>query len=179
MTGPTLGNAAEGVGSSRSFIRIAIAVALAATAGFAAAAVLFSASAGSATKVKEGSFFGVLLGKNEIGADGKKRAGDLNGRGSASAVIDDGKLCYGLTVKDIDNPTGAHIHKANKGRNGGIVVPLKPPSDGDSGASSDCVEISDSLARAIAKNPHKYYWNIHTDKFPGGAVRGQLFRKTN
>ena len=56
-----------------------------------------------------------------------------------------------------------------------MVQALQQPATGDPGASSDCVEVAASLARAIQKNPAKYYVNVHTGDFPGGAVRGQLF----
>jgi hypothetical protein len=59
-------------------------------------------------------------------------------------------------------------------------VPLTPhPSGGDPGASSGCVTVDAALSRAILKNPHKFYANVHTAAFGGGAVRGQLFRKSN
>jgi hypothetical protein len=151
-------------------------------AGALTAAVADSGSATASAKGPAASvFFGVLLGKNEIGTDGKKRAGDLDGRGSASATIDTdtNELCFGLTAKDIAEPVAAHIHKGTKGENGPIVVPLTPPSAGDPGASSGCVAIDAALAKALAKNPRKYYWNIHTADFPGGAIRGQVSRKSN
>jgi hypothetical protein len=153
-------------------------------AAFAAAAGLLFAvlapadRAGSAAAVKPGPLYGVLQGKNEIGQDGRKRAGDPDGRGSASAIIDGRQLCFGLTVKNVDQPIAAHIHRGGRGENGPVVVTLVAPSSGDPGASSGCVEISAADANAIRKNPHKYYWNIHTEAFPGGAVRGQCWEKS-
>jgi hypothetical protein len=61
---------------------------------------------------------------------------------------------------------------------GPVVLPLEQPAAGDPGASSDCVDVPGALARAIRKNPARFYANVHTADFPGGAVRGQLFGKS-
>jgi hypothetical protein len=128
---------------------------------------------------KAKTFFGVLLGKNEVSATtGKKRAGDLNGRGGATAVIDGDQFCFGIVVRNIDQPTLAHVHKGRPSVNGPIRITLTPPSSGDPGASSGCVTVNDSaLLAAIKRNPHKYYFNVHTEAFPGGAIRGQISGK--
>ena len=133
----------------------------------------------NATASKENrALFAVMNGRKEVDAQGNRRAGDLDGRGTFSAIVDGDKLCFGITVKNIDTPVAAHIHKARANKNGPIVVPLTAPSSGDPGASSGCVTVDTTLLAAILKNPHKYYANVHTAAFPGGAVRGQLFRKT-
>ncbi len=126
---------------------------------------------------KDGPLFGVLNGKNEVSPTGEKRAGDPDGKGSASAIYDEGRLCFGLTVKNIGTPTGAHIHRGTRGKNGPIVVHLSQPSAGDPGASSGCVNVQESLARSILRRPHRFYWNVHTSEYPAGAIRGQVFAK--
>lgn len=123
----------------------------------------------------EKALFGVLLGRNEIGQDGSRRAGDPDGRGSATATIDGTKLCFGLTARDIGEPTMAHIHRGKRRENGPPVVTLTQPSAGDPGASSGCVDVDAALAAELVKTPHKFYWNIHTKDFPDGAIRGQVF----
>ena len=119
--------------------------------------------------------FAALNGSKEIGNDGQNNAGDDNGRGSFSAIIDGRKLCYGLTAANIGKPIAAHIHKAPRGENGDVVQTLKHPKAGDPGASSECVQISNSLADDLRDNPKGFYVNIHNEKFPSGAIRGQLF----
>jgi hypothetical protein len=137
-----------------------------------------SKAKGSAVTQKR-ALFAVLTGRKEIDpVTGKRNAGDPDGRGSFTAIIDGTQLCFGLTVKNLDTPVAAHIHKARANQNGPIVVPLTQPTTGDPGASSGCVTIAADLAAAILKNPHKYYANVHTATFPGGAARGQLFGKT-
>jgi hypothetical protein len=135
-------------------------------------------SKGTAAK-ENAALFAVLTGRKEVDANGNRGVGDPDGRGSFTATIDGTQLCFGITVKNLDQPVAAHIHKGRPNQAGPIVVPLIPPTAGDPGASSRCVPIDASLAAAILKNPHKYYANVHTAAFPGGAVRGQLFRKSN
>jgi CHRD domain len=80
--------------------------------------------------------FAVLSGRNEVDQNGRRGAGDPNGRGSFTAIVKGNQLCFGITVKKIDQPILAHIHRGRPNQNGPIVVPLTPPSTGDPGASS-------------------------------------------
>lgn len=123
------------------------------------------------------ALFAVLTGKKEVSPEGQKGVGDPNGRGSFAAIFDGNELCYGLTNKNIEDPIAAHIHRGSPRVAGPVVVPLNQPATGDPGASSACTDVDAELARAIRKNPRKYYVNVHTADFPGGAIRGQLFGK--
>ena len=118
-----------------------------------------------------------MNGQNEI-ANGDRGAGDRNGGGSFSAVIDGRELCYGLTVRDIEDPVQAHIHRGGPNTNGPIVVPLPSlPVSGDPGSSAGCRMLSRRLVRQIRRNPGGFYVNVHTDDFPDGAIRGQMFSR--
>jgi hypothetical protein len=120
--------------------------------------------------------FAVLLGGNEVSDTGEANAGDQDGRGSATVIISDATVCFGIVVDGIDRPIAAHIHRAAAGVNGDIVVVLTPPSAGDPGASSGCVPVDDqALLTAIRRDPSAFYVNVHTGEFPAGAIRGQLF----
>jgi hypothetical protein len=116
----------------------------------------------------------VLSGKNEISADGKKRAGDSDGFGVFAATTEAGKLCYALAVGGLDTPVAAHIHQAKRNKNGPVVIPLTQPPTGDPGASSACITPDPALLAAIRKHPNRYYVNVHTEAFRDGAIRGQL-----
>ena len=156
--------------------------AAAAVLGAGALASGQSGSYGSAQagKLEKRALFAVLTGKKEVDLEGNRGVGDPDGRGSFTATVDGTQLCFGITVKNLDAPVAAHIHRGRSNQNGPIVVPLTPhPSGGDPGASSGCVTVDAALSRAILKNPHKYYANVHTAAFGAGAVRGQLFRKSN
>ena len=120
--------------------------------------------------------FSVLLGGNEVSPEGEANAGDPDGRGSATVLILGTTLCFGITVDGIEKPTLAHIHQAPAGENGPIVVNRSPPTRGNPGSSSDCVRDQDpELLKKIQRNASGFYVNVHNDKYPAGAVRGQLF----
>ncbi len=159
-----------------------------AAAAFAAIALATGALAGSAkkppksqatAKLESRALFSVLTGRNEIGANGRRGAGDPDGRGSFTAIVDGGQLCFGVTVTNLDTPTAAHIHAGRRNQNNPPLITLTQPTAGDPGAASGCVPVTTEVAQAILKNPHKYYFNVHTAAYPNGAVRGQLSRKSH
>ena len=139
------------------------------------AQALFGIGAVSAQGIQH---FAVLKGGNEVSPTGQAAAGNLNGSGTATVIVlGAGRLCFSITVQGIGTPTAAHIHQADAGRNGPIVVPLVPiPGTGNPGTSSGCVSgIAAALLTDIRNNPGKFYVNVHNAAFPLGAVRGQLF----
>jgi len=121
--------------------------------------------------------FALLKGRNEIGVDGRKGAGDSDGRGGFTATIANDQVCFGLAVDNIDAPVAAHIHRGKPSQNGPIVVTLTAPSSGDPGASGACVPPdggNTAVLGEILKHPNHFYVNVHTAAFPDGAARGQL-----
>jgi hypothetical protein len=147
-------------------------LAVAATATACACVIGGGAASGDGARssaLSDRAFFAVLKGSNETAG------GDRNGKGSASVTFDGRQLCWGIAIANLSRPVGAHIHKAGRGKDGSIVVPLQQPADGDPGASSGCTTVSAALARAIRRSPRGYYVNVHTDEFGAGAIRGQLF----
>jgi CHRD domain-containing protein len=148
------------------------AAAIAAAAGVLAVVLVGVVGAGAQGGAQQSkALFAVLTGAKE------PEGGDPNGRGSFTAIVDGNQLCYGLTNRNIEDPTAAHIHRGRAGVAGDVVVPLQQPSSGDPGASSDCVRVARSLSRAILRNPNRYYVNVHTAGLPDGAIRGQLFAR--
>lgn len=121
--------------------------------------------------------FAALLGANDVDAKGARNAGDPDGEGSFALSAGGTTICYAYIVKAIDQPVGAHIHKAKAGKNGDIVVPLTPPDAGDPGLVSECLQDQDeALVEDIVTHPTQYYMNVHTEPYPDGAIRGQLQR---
>ena len=123
-----------------------------------------------AAPVAEGGrkFTTTMTGANEVPGPG-----DPDGTGTARITINPGqaRICWELTVSNIASATAAHIHSAPVGVAGPVVLPLSPPSDGQ---SQGCADVDRSLADAIRKAPQGYYVNVHNSDFPAGAIRGQL-----
>lgn len=98
--------------------------------------------------------------------------GPQGGTGAATITIDMAakSLCYDVSwSKEVGTPTAGHIHKGPKGLNGPVVVqfdlPAKPKA---------CLTVDSTILGQIASDPGGHYVNIHADKYPGGAARGQL-----
>jgi hypothetical protein len=127
------------------------------------AALFLSVSAFAATKTFTVKMSG---GKTE------SPPGDPNGKGTAKITLNTstGRVCFRLTWSGIGNPVAAHIHKAKKGVAGPVVIPFF----GGAAKHTGCVKASKKLVGQIAKSPASYYVNVHTQAFPGGAIRAQL-----
>lgn len=66
----------------------------------------------------------------------------------------------------VGSMTGHHIHQANAGANGSVVVGFA--------SYSGTQTISTTVAASIIANPANFYVNLHTTPFPGGEIRGQI-----
>ena len=99
--------------------------------------------------------------------------GDPLGSGSGTCDIkSNGEICCDFTFNTttVDSVvSGVHIHQGNVGTEdpGTIVVSF--------GVSLEtCVKPGQATLDAIISGPPGFYANIHTNKFPNGAVRDQL-----
>jgi CHRD domain-containing protein len=105
--------------------------------------------------------------------------GDPDGSGTAVVKVFQKKLCYTLRVEDIQlRQLAAHIHLGLRDEAGPVVATLEPPTGG---SSSDCLragegDLTRALLLELREHPIRYYVNVHNERFPGGAIRGQLHR---
>lgn len=136
----------------------------------------------------------LVVGGSAVGAPATLRAGltgeaeapgpgDPNGRGSARIKINGVKrsVCFKLRWRGIRNVVAAHIHRGRAGVSGPVVVTLfEAGGNGISGTVkyvSGCVKgVQRALIRKIRTHPKRYYVNVHTVRYPDGAIRGQLRR---
>lgn len=137
-------------------------------------------TAAYAEHVREGAkvFTITLTGAAECNSSGTCNLGDPDGTGTITLYINPGqkRLCYDLTLAGIETPTAAHIHEAPAGVSGPVEVPFPTPP---LGASSDCIEdVSPQELAALISKPSEYYYNVHNATYPGGALRGQMARKS-
>ena len=121
-----------------------------------------------ANEVVGNNFEATLSGASEV------PPGDPDGWGRARITINDAAntVCTDLEVRDIGEVTAAHIHRGAPGMNGPPVVTLDAPDDND---SDDCDTKDDALIDELRNNPGAFYVNVHTDAYPNGAIRGQVF----
>jgi hypothetical protein len=117
-------------------------------------------------------------GRQEVPAPGVK-VGDDNGRAGWLVQPEGDRVWFASAWKRVGPPVAAHIHRARKGKNGPVTVPffeakkgLPPGVNGLAGS----VKTNEALARRIWTTPKNWYVNLHTAQFPGGAVRGQLYK---
>jgi hypothetical protein len=98
-------------------------------------------------------------------------------------VLSDGSVEFTLIInnKADETFTRAHIHKAPVGVNGGIhwdFLEAGVPVASISGQPSTLRGVGRARSAAILAdllaNPDQYYVNVHSARFPGGAIRGQL-----
>ncbi len=89
--------------------------------------------------------------------------------GGSFRVAEDGTITGSVSTKDVQG-TMAHIHRAGKGANGPVIVPLDKSGDTytvPAGRKLTPAQIQDLKAGNL-------YVNVHTNRYKGGEVRGQL-----
>ncbi len=116
----------------------------------------------------------VTLKVTATGANVMAGKGSPTGSGSATFTINlaKGTICYSIKSKALKDINGVHIHSGASGVDGPVAVALDAKNFNKPGVA--CVKETAAVLGAIASNPGLYYFNIHTKKFPAGAVRGQL-----
>jgi hypothetical protein len=105
-----------------------------------------------------------LSGANEVPGG----SGDPDGTGTATLVIDDvaDTISWSIVVANIDTVILDHIHTGAAGVNGSVII--------DFGGVLVGGPIVDPDVDAVVANPLGHYVNVHTNTFPGGAIRGQV-----
>jgi hypothetical protein len=112
--------------------------------------------------------------KAELKAANEVPPNDSAATGAAEATFDTATktLAWTVTYAGLTGPAiGAHLHGPGEhGKNAGIAVPfnfVKSPIKGTA-------VLSDTQAADLMAG--KWYVNIHSEKHPGGEIRGQLVK---
>jgi len=130
-----------------------------------------------------GVFKAKLTGKEEVPAAETKGTGE-----AIFELSKDGKeITYILKVKGIENARAAHIHVGKMGEEGAVVVGLfgGPKKEGvvsgvlAKGTITDANLTGPLAGKTIGDlvellKSGGAYVNVHTDKYPGGELRGQV-----
>lgn len=100
------------------------------------------------------------------------------GFGNATVTFDSTRqnITVTVTVTNLGSPiTASHIHESPAGVNGNVVIGFTPAASFTNGTLTGTFGPLDAgLVSRMLQNPSNFYVNVHTQQFPGGAVRGQL-----
>ncbi|CCK28172.1 hypothetical protein BN159_3793 [Streptomyces davaonensis JCM 4913] len=146
----------------------------------AAAVVPTSASATSTTPDKGTVLAASLRGANEVPVAGGPAVGDQDGAALQFVKVKGDKVSVAVKWRGVDRPTALHLHQGAKGTNGGVKVDFTELLKNSKGKTlTGTVKVTDqALLDSLKSDPGSFYANLHTAKFPGGAVRGQLHQVT-
>lgn len=112
--------------------------------------------------------------------DGRQEVprGDRDGRGTARITTDAGRgrVCYRISLRRVGSVSAGHIHRGERGKAGPVVVELFAKA---SRQPRGCATgVSKATIRRIERNPDDFYVNVHNKRYPMGAVRGQLPKRS-
>lgn len=170
--------------------RSRIAALAAGVALLAVLGIMSSARADDDGEQASRSFRAELKGFAEVPSVSSTGSGEFRARISR----DEASIEFELTYQDLEGATTqqAHVHVGQKGVNGGVSFFLcggggRPACTPDSGTFTGTVMASDIIGPtgqgvAAGELPEVIramragvsYANVHTDKHPGGEIRGQL-----
>lgn len=98
--------------------------------------------------------------------------GDPDGSGTARFRLypAKGKVCARVTWQYIGTPNAAHIHRRSDGM---VKIDLTGSVTGGKNCTTG---VRKRLIRRILEHPRRYYFNVHNDAYPAGAIQGVLRR---
>jgi CHRD domain len=137
-------------------------------------------------QAQEGQTFSASLsGKDEVPPT------ESNSTGTAKFQVNENssQISYWVNVTGIKKINQAHIHNGTEGQNGDIVVTLTKTKSAKGNESPPNIGFSGNITKDDLQGPLKdkelsdlvslmsdgnAYVNVHTDKYPDGAIRGQI-----
>ena len=131
------------------------------------------------------SFSATLSGNDEVPPT------KSNSTGTAKFEVNDNnsKVSYWVNITGIKKISQAHIHNGTTGQNGDVVVTLSKGKSAQGKTSPPEIGFSGNITKKDLQGPLKgkdisdlvslmnngsAYVNAHTDKYPKGAIRGQI-----
>ncbi len=131
------------------------------------------------------TFSASLSGKDEVSPT------KSNATGPAKFQVNDNssQVSYWVNITGIKKITGAHIHNGTTGQNGDVVVTLSKAKSAKGKDSPPTIGFTGNITKDDLQGPLKgkelsdlvslmsngsAYVNAHTDKYPKGAIRGQI-----
>src|SRR5687767_8508895 len=133
-----------------------------------------------AAQVSEQKFIAELTGKEEVPPN------ESPSSGFAWLKITNDEIRFQVNVTDMDKVNAAHIHLAEAGKNGPVVLTLfmGGPTEQVNGTIGEANVTASNLEGPMkgkdvtdlvtAMKDGTTYVNVHTTDFPNGEIRGQL-----
>ena len=128
------------------------------------------------------SFKAMLSGSEDVPAVKTMAKGE-----AVFTLSKDGKeLSYKVTVSDIEDVIVAHIHLGKKGENGppvALITNEKKAGKFSGTLAEGKITANELMGSLMGKSVKELveqikegntYLNVHTDKYPGGEIRGQI-----
>ena len=98
---------------------------------------------------------------------------DMQATGTARLEVGGAAIRFHVrTSPDLGKVVATHLHQGAAGVNGPMAVELNPGFAGE--VLDGSIPVEPDLAARVAASPAQYYVKLHSRKFPGGAIRGQL-----
>jgi hypothetical protein len=98
---------------------------------------------------------------------------DPEADGSARLEVGGASIRFHIqTSPDLGKVVATHLHQGSAGVNGPMAMELNPGFTGQLLEGS--IPVEPDLAARVLTNPSQYYVKLHSLKYPGGAIRGQL-----
>jgi hypothetical protein len=130
------------------------------------------------TDFPDGAIRGQLLGAANLnGMREVPGPGDPRGYGVGAVTYDakSKELCTWLFVRMTEPATAAHIHQGAADEAGDIFIPVGTPDK--MGHAVNCImgdtDENKAKIRALIETPENFYINVHTAKYPKGALRSE------
>ena len=117
--------------------------------------------------------------KGGLMAPGVRGDDDASGMALIWMAEKPGPTCYDVDVRRLHNITAAHLHRSASPApwpaTGPVVATLKRFRKGKSdGCFKNLNEAGRSITEEIKANPSAFYFDVHTQSHPAGALRGKV-----
>lgn len=106
----------------------------------------------------------------EAVCEGDRCGGGATGIADIRISSDRNEICWDIEglAESVDDVTAFHIHMGTKGEIGPVVVEFL------SGNQACTEDITESVLSDILERPSNFYVDVHSERYPDGAARGQL-----
>lgn len=129
--------------------------------------LLATAATGCATAPRTPEYCAQLQG-----AGPASDALDPAATGSARLEIGGASIRFHIETANLGKVVATHLHQGAAGVNGPMAVELNPGFTGE--VLDGSIPVDSDLSARVLANPSQFYVKLHSLKFPGGAIRGQL-----